>query len=751
MTSYRFPVLVWRDTNGGWTASLAETPEMSAYGVSASDAMGQIKAMLQSTYDEENSDPPMFSEAQLEWVKVSVRPAFHVEKRRYPSKYAVPMRLPCVHGVQDSGMRVASLPTLGFVFFFQDATQLKDMVAHYAQLFVGDQAPRQVARCLPPVEVLLDDIVVRGGDDTQAQAKPSLDTLEVVADPLGQRSLRRSLSRAWERDEQVRALEARLRATDKSSILLVGERGCGKTAVLVDAVRAVERTSETGQVRMRHWLTSGSRLIAGMQYLGQWQERLEYVIAEIASIDGVLCIEGLRDLLRFGGDGPNASLAAFLAPYVASRHVRLVVEATPDEVAACRRLLGGFVELFVAVHLPAFDAGQARRVLERTGQALSAQSGVTVEPAAVTAVLDVHRRFMPYAAFPGRASSFLVSCVDVAVLGRRGRLTRDDVLARFARNSGVGERFLRDEMALDVEAVVAELQRRVIGQPAACEAVAGVVATFKAGLNDPQRPLAVLLMCGPTGVGKTELAKQLGRCLFDGAENFDERFIRLDMSEYAGYDATVRLLGTASEPSELVKRIRRQPFALLLLDEIEKADAAVFDVLLSVLDEGQIKDALGEVTTFRSAVIVMTSNLGAETAGSLGFVERPAAGYQAAVQAFFRPEFFNRLDAVLQFSPLGPAEVRQIAELELAALEQREGLEKRRLRLRWTEALLERLAREGYDARLGARPLQRTIEALVVTPLARWLVEHGDAEGVTLELDDGGASGISVRLVAAGF
>jgi ATP-dependent Clp protease ATP-binding subunit ClpC len=241
----------------------------------------------------------------------------------------------------------------------------------------------------------------------------------------------------------------------------------------------------------------------------------------------------------------------------------------------------------------------------------------------------------------------------------------------------------------------------------------------------------VLLFAGPTGVGKTELARALSQYLFGHGEQAD-RMVRLDMSEYAGPGAAERLVGdpAAGGPSDLVKRIRQQPFTVVLLDEIEKAAPEVFDVLLGVFDEGRLTDRFGRLSTFRSAVIVMTSNLGAGAGAGepFGLVRpgsaAPGGAYESEVMRFFRPEFFNRIDAVVTFGALDEATVHAITEKELTDLGRREGLTRAGLTLAWDAAVVRHLAAAGFDRRYGARPLQRAIETRVVTPLARHLVAN---------------------------
>ncbi len=297
--------------------------------------------------------------------------------------------------------------------------------------------------------------------------------------------------------------------------------------------------------------------------------------------------------------------------------------------------------------------------------------------------------------------------------------------------------------------------------------------TFKSGMNDPARPVSVLLFCGPTGVGKTELARALARCFFGGAvpefagiqaraegvefvkvpvagdspnsgefgDDKADRLIRLDMSEYGAFGAAQRLVSTPEgDPSELIRKVRAQPFSVVLFDEIEKAAPEVFDVLLGLFDEGRLTDRFGSTTSFRSAIVILTSNLGSEQQGSIGFGHVKAGVFEAAVQKFFRPEFFNRLDGIVNFEPLSRSTILAVTRKELADVGRREGLSSNRIRLTWSDALVALLADEGFDPRYGARPLQRTLERRLIAPLAKFLLANPTAPGRTVraDVDDSG-------------
>jgi ATP-dependent Clp protease ATP-binding subunit ClpC len=753
MAAYRFPVALWADESGRFTAQLLQRDDggrpVAAYGATQTDVLRQLKDYLRWLYDDKPwLDAPDWGEPQLLTFGVDVRPEYVRDKRVYPSDEAVRLRVACVHGRQENGLYVAALPLLNVEFYYYEPKSLRSLVVAKVQESLKKLTPQQLSRYVPPAEVRLAEITLQVKRKYKPyEYVPSLDTLKTVAEPLGAREMQRQFAKPYERDAEVADLVARL-TRERGNLLIVGEPGVGKSTLLAQAVRVAEREWEkvekakdddddAPKPRLRFWLTSGSRLIAGMKYLGQWEERCEELIGELSEIEGVLCAENLLDLVQVGGATPNESIASFFAPYLQRGELRLVTEATPAELDACRRLLPGFADLFQVVNLPPFTKEKALAVLDLIAAAQERDANVRARAGVTPLVYRLFHRFQPYQVFPGAAARFLTELFERAARDKRAAVAPDDVIAAFARHTGLPELFLRDEFPLPFDDVLAALGGEVIGQTEAVRAAAGLVALFKAGLNDPARPVGVMLFCGPTGVGKTELAKALARFFFSAPE----RIVRLDMSEYTGYGAAERLVRNPDgAPSELIKRLRQQPFAVVLLDEIEKADPAVFDVLLSVFDEGRLTDRYGRATNFRSAIIIMTSNLGAENAASIGLGEPTPTSAERAAMNFFRPEFYNRFDAVVRFNPLSPDDLLAITRKELNALSKREGLLKAGRRLMFTDALVAHLARAGFEPRYGARPLQRAIETQIVAPLARYLLAEGKtAREIVVDLDKNGA------------
>ncbi len=286
-----------------------------------------------------------------------------------------------------------------------------------------------------------------------------------------------------------------------------------------------------------------------------------------------------------------------------------------------------------------------------------------------------------------------------------------------------------------------DLHVRVIGQDDAISAVANAVRRGRAGLGDPNRPIGSFIFIGPTGVGKTELARALAELLFDD----EQAMIRIDMSEYMEKHTVARLVGAPpgyvgyEEGGQLTEAVRRRPYSVLLLDEVEKAHPDVFNVLLQLLDDGRLTDGQGRTVDFRNTVVIMTSNLGSQLIASVPHDASPAQWEQvrdavmAELRASFRPEFLNRVDDVILFSRLDATQLRQIVQIQLRSLELR--LAARKLKLHVTDAAIDGLAGEGYDPTYGARPLKRVIQRRLQDPIAMAILEGRFHEGDTIEVD----------------
>ena len=296
-----------------------------------------------------------------------------------------------------------------------------------------------------------------------------------------------------------------------------------------------------------------------------------------------------------------------------------------------------------------------------------------------------------------------------------------------------------------------ELGARVVGQEEAIRVVSDAVRRSRAGLSDPNRPIGSFLFLGPTGVGKTELCKSLAQFLFDSAD----AMVRIDMSEFMEKHSVARLIGAPpgyvgyEEGGYLTEAVRRRPYSLILLDEVEKAHPDVFNILLQVLDDGRLTDGQGRTVDFRNTVIVMTSNLGSHQIqelsgdGSAEAYTQMKAAVMGVVQAHFRPEFINRLDDIVVFHPLDKAQIKSIARIQLRGLEKRLG--ERGLKLELSEQAFELLGNVGFDPVYGARPLKRAIQAQVENPLASRILAGEFGQGDTIRVDAQGGHLVFTR------
>jgi ATP-dependent Clp protease ATP-binding subunit ClpC len=528
------------------------------------------------------------------------------------------------------------------------------------------------------------------------------------------------LSRAIDREVELAELTRWLKSRDRRPILLVGPASSGKTALIEEYVyRQSAKRKAAYRNRNNVWLLDPQRLIAGMSYVGQWENRLLSIIHEAIKRKHILYFQDLIGLFKAGVSAQsNLNVARVLKPFIERREVRVLGEISPEGFRVLREQDRAFSDLFSIMPVRESTEDETRRMMLSVIRELEAGRQCRFEPDVLPTVLALTRSYQREAAFPGKAASALRR---LAVKHRESQIQQAHAIGEFQARSGLSLSLLTDSR-IEREATIAHLTESVKGQRAAVEACADVLSLAKSRLNDPNRPLASFLFLGPTGVGKTQCAKSLARLLF----NSEERLIRFDMNEFLSPDAVSRLTGSFDHPEGLLTgAIRRQPFAVILFDEIEKAHPDVFNLLLQALGEGRLSDSLGRTSDFTQSIVIMTSNLGVkEAAGGLGFkslVESEQSIYTQAAEKFFSPEFFNRIDRIIPFQRLERVSISEIARTEVAELLRRDGFARRKLALRIDSEALEQLIREGFDPQLGSRAMKRVIERRLAQPLARRL------------------------------
>jgi len=570
------------------------------------------------------------------------------------------------------------------------------------------------------------------------------------------------VGRAHYRDEAVRQLIGILDSPHSRAVLLTGPSGVGKTALVHElAHRIALGTVPPSLQEVPVWHITGGRIIAGMKYLGQWQERCLGVVQTLRNTRGVLFADNLLELLLAGSTQTGHNVGQFLLPFIQSGELAVVAESTPDAMVLAQQLGPSLVQAFRRLPVASFTLDEAFNILEASTARLEKEHRVVFSPVAINRALDVLARFGAMDALPGAGLTLIEQMARVP-RGQGAARTPDawghfaveaaDAITAFSRSAGFPEALIDPDQLLDVNTVSRFFTDRVVGQSQATELLTNLILVIKSSLNDPERPLGSFLFMGPTGVGKTESALTLADYLFGDRA----RVVRFDMSEYGYPGSASRLVGGSRGEGELTRKVREQPFSVLLLDEVEKADPEVFDILLQVLGEGRLTDGTGRTVRFTHTIVIMTSNLGAGRSKRIGMggdtsAEAGAQHYREAAQAFFRPEFVNRIDFLVPFTDLVPDALRTIAQGMLGKALGREGFLRRGIAVTWEPTVVELLMKHGFDPRFGARPMKRAVEQQILVPLSRRLVLRGEAtdEKFHLYVHDGRVAVVSSRQLDA--
>ncbi len=544
-------------------------------------------------------------------------------------------------------------------------------------------------------------------------------TQSLVERDLTALALARRLPEGYGIEQQAAELSTLLTHGGKAP-LLAGETGVGKSAIVLEFARRIAAGSVPEGLRNATVLeVSAPGIFARSSSPKAAADLLEDFLDQVAA-NTILFV-------RDAGALRGSSLVPVLIRAMRGGQVRFIFETdarAAGELLRSDEALAEKLHLFV-VNEPSPE--RARWILSRVAEELELEQGVPIDASACDLALRLSVKFLLAQRLPRKAIELLRETVTEAAGAAKERVSHEDVLARFCNATRLPRFMADDALPLDLDEVSRFFGTRLLGQTDAVSAVLRSVALLKAGLNDPRRPLGVFLFAGPTGVGKTHLARLLAEYLFGAAD----RLVRLNMADYADFGDEQVLFGNAwaqtlsGKRGELTRLLDSRVFTVLLLDEFEKAHTRCHDRFLQLFDEGTFINAAGETVPCNNTLIVCTSNIGAEVyrAEPIGFAATRAdhellAEIDRRIQASFRPEFLNRFDAICHFKPLGKVEIRRIAQREVGRVLEREGIRARQLDVEVAPEVVELLVDRGYSPSHGARFLQREIEKSLTAALA---------------------------------
>jgi ATP-dependent Clp protease ATP-binding subunit ClpC len=645
--------------------------------------------------------------------------------------------------------------------------------------------------------------VVRGVDRAgQPQTSSATKTLDQYARDLTQQAREGKLDPVIGRADEIEQTIEILSRRTKNNPVLIGDPGVGKTAIVEGIAQRIVNDEVPETLAGRRLVALDlAGMIAGTKYRGEFEERLKNVIDEIRENKDqmIVFIDELHTVVGAGAAEGAMDASNMLKPALARGELHVIGATTIDEYRKNVEKDAALERRFqpVLVREPTID--ETIQILHGLKDRYEAYHRVRITDEAIVAAAELSDRYIGDRFLPDKAIDLIDQAsarvrlraktkpVDARALEeevkrlererdqavnaedydraqelkggieakqaeisgqKQGRqrapeVTIEDIAEVVSRATGIPVSQLTQEERERLLRMEQRLHERVVGQEEAVQAVAESVRRTRAGLGDPNRPIGSFLFLGPTGVGKTELARTLAEVLF-GDENM---MIRLDMSEFQERHTVSRLVGAPpgyvgyEEAGQLTEAVRRKPYSVVLLDEIEKAHADVFNLLLQILDDGRLTDAQGRTVDFKNAVVIMTSNLGSDRiqahARRKESFDELKDDLMQLLRAHFRPEFLNRIDEAIVFRALTREQVEEIAKLLLDKVARR--LRAQHIEVQFTEEALSHLAERGFDPEFGARPLRRTIQRMVENELSRMLLEGGLSAGdsVTVGVRDG--------------
>jgi ATP-dependent Clp protease ATP-binding subunit ClpC len=611
------------------------------------------------------------------------------------------------------------------------------------------------------------------------------------------------------RDKEIERLAQILSRRKKNNPILIGEPGVGKSAIAEGlAIRIVEKKVSRILFDKRVISLDLASIVAGTKYRGQFEERMKAILNELAKVNNViLFIDEIHTIVGAGGATGSLDAANMLKPALARGDIQCIGATTLDEYRQNIEKDGALERRFQKVMVDPTSADETIQILENIKSRYEDHHNVIYTPEAIAACVNLTARYISDRHLPDKAIDALdeagsrvhIANINVPerivkleerieqtreekikavksqnfelaasyrdkeknlfqllerekedwereLINHRETVSEEEVAEVVAMMSGIPVQRVAQAESKKLLNMGKELKGTVVGQDAAIEKIVKAIQRNRAGLKDPNKPIGSFVFLGPTGVGKTQLAKVLAKYLFDSTD----ALIRIDMSEYMEKFAVSRLVGAPpgyvgyEEGGQLTEKVRRKPYSVVLLDEIEKAHPDVYHILLQVIDEGRLTDSIGRRVDFKNTIIIMTSNIGSrqlsEFGRGVGFStpsdpsdpEHSSFVIQKALKKTFAPEFLNRIDDVIIFNPLTQDDIHKIIEIELKELYER--VKNLNFKLKISATAKDFIARKGFDPQFGARPLKRAIQKLLEDEMAEAILRSEAKEGDTISI-----------------
>jgi ATP-dependent Clp protease ATP-binding subunit ClpA len=584
-----------------------------------------------------------------------------------------------------------------------------------------------------------------GAEDVQAEGQQKESPLDQFTQNLNKAAAEGKIDPLIGRESEVERVIQMLCRRRKNNPLLVGEAGVGKTAIAEGLAWRMTQgdVPEILKNAVVYSLDMGA-LLAGTKYRGDFEQRLKAVLKQLKdSPNGILFIDEIHTIIGAGSaSGGTLDASNLLKPALSSGQLKCIGATTYTEFRGVFEKDHALSRRFQKIDVNEPTVEQTVQILRGLKSKFEEHHGVKYSASALTSAAELAARFINDRHLPDKA----IDVIDEAGAAQRilpkskqkktiGKPEIEEIISKIAR---IPPQSVNQDDRAKLQTIERDLKNVVFGQDPAIEALASAIKMARAGLGKPDKPIGSFLFSGPTGVGKTEVAKQLAFIL--GIE-----LVRFDMSEYMERHAVSRLIGAPpgyvgfDQGGLLTEAVNKKPHAVLLLDEIEKAHPDIFNILLQVMDHGTLTDNNGRKTDFRNVIIIMTTNAGAESLQkrTIGFTEKKEAGDEMAdIKRMFTPEFRNRLDAIISFRPLDEEIILRVVDKFLMQLE--EQLHEKKVEAVFSDSLRKFLGKKGFDPLMGARPMSRLIQDLIRKALADELLFGKLVSGgrVTVEMDD---------------